>query len=204
MKTAAEKFDLVPPWCSTGHTSVMALPAEAVTWARADGSWADDGWREKLQTRGFGWGGCWLYTPCGRYWWGNCTRKWEATEDGDARTVCDDTSKTAEARRICTPPPNLAKPDADAAHHGNLAEIADAVPPTYRVGDDVAAWVRNLAAAHEQALAYQRGFADKLAAAQSAAVAAEGRAELAKKRASKAEDDLADLRNRLEKSLAPR
>ena len=168
---------------------------------------------------------------------------------------------------IINPPPNLAewyKPKA-AAFRDTAAVNADtlkdydaacaAVPSTYRVGDDLAAWVRNLVKAHEKALADMAGMRttissletqvehvddlelkvrsktsvmeatrtalgiepgvsvtmaaedlvnernklrSQLADAQTAAVAAEGRAATAVKRASKAEEELADLRGKVE------
>lgn len=191
----------------------------------------DDGWREMLVPR------ClkgdtsriWWRTPDNKYGMVSCSNPhlgWGKLDNGPSLLVIPElvTDASLKARAELPPPPNLAewyKPKA-AAFRDTAAVNADtlkdydaacaAVPSTYRVGDDLAAWVRHLAAAHERAVVEQERYRQTLATcdehmgtlrkqladANTAAVAAEGRAATAVTRASKAEEELADLRGKVE------
>ena len=181
----------------------------------------DDGWREMLvpvTERASVY--VWWQTPDGAYTTDVCD-----DEDGDEPDWADTSecgacipvvrgakipSKFIDVRNRLRPPPNLAewyKPKA-AAFRDTAAVNADtlkdydaacaAVPSTYRVGDDLAAWVRNLAAAHNKALKDMDEYRKQLASAHEAARQAAGLAHTATKRASKAEEELADLRGKVE------
>lgn len=179
---------------------------------------SDEGWREMLVP--------WTW-PCGRRHWATPDGRYHYTDNskisgwiymtkqGNIRPSQSGDPEPSEIhlkdRRTCPPPPNLAewwKPKAallDGTLAAPLAVVTaerdaarEAVPSTYRVGDDLAAWVRHLASAHDTALKYQRELERKLADANTAAVAAEGRAATAVKRASKAEEELADLCGKVE------
>jgi hypothetical protein len=208
----------------------------------------DDGWREQLVSVQFHPGGMvFLITPNRKMIYSTPSLKWAEYSDvdhsvnGKIRIKCDDSTQTSEYRRTCPPPPNLAewyKPKA-ALSDGTLAAplavvtaerdaAREAVPSVFR-DDDLAKSVRNLAAAHEQAVKAQEQYRQRiaelersegdlavdnvgwmhdverlnkeLAAAQESARQAEGRAHTAMKRASKAEEELADLRAKLETAL---
>lgn len=182
---------------------------------------ADDGWRDELHEwcSNLGrWEGQWfLATPDGKYAYtdNDAVAGWlYITDMRTLRPVtpaddCSNRVKLDKRRRTCPPPPNLAewwKPGVKevpvtagelAARMVLIKQAENAVPPTYRVGDDVAAWVRNLASAHDTALKDMAEYRTQLATAQTAATAAEGRADTAKKRASEAEEALANVRLRL-------
>ena len=42
-QTAAEKFDLVPPWVTLGNNCVASVSSDLTHWARVDGTWGDCG-----------------------------------------------------------------------------------------------------------------------------------------------------------------